>query len=137
MLVHDAARPLVTADLVERVARRRGPGHGAAIPVVPMTDTLKRLHGDRVEATVDRADVVAAQTPQAARIDLFEAAFERFPPAGPAIWTDEAALLEACTIPVHVVPGDPRNLKVTVPDDLARVRTALSGSPAVRLGIRP
>ena len=127
------ARPLVSAELVERVAAA-ATRHGAAIPVVPVTDTLKRVRGDRVEATVDRADLVAAQTPQGARIDLFEAAFERLPPAGPATWTDEAALLEACTIPVHVVPGDPRNLKVTVPDDLARVRTALSGSPAVRLG---
>ena len=133
VLVHDAARPLVTADLVGLVAAAAA-RHGAAIPVVSVTDTLKRVRGDRVEATVDRADLVAAQTPQAARLDRFEAAFERFPPDGPPTWTDEAALLEACTIPVHVVPGDPRNLKVTVPDDLARVRTALTGSPAVRLG---
>ena len=82
VLVHDAARPLVSAELVERVAAAAA-RHGAAIPVVPVTDTLKRVRGDRVEATVDRADLVAAQTPQGARIDLFEAAFERFPPAGP------------------------------------------------------
>ena len=135
VLVHDAARPLVTADLVERVAAAAA-RHGAAIPVVSVTDTLKRVRGDRVEATVDRADLVAAQTPQAARLDRFEAAFERFPPAGPPTWTDEAALLEACTIPVHVVPGDPRNLKVTVPDDLARVRDRAHRESCGAAGIR-
>ena len=133
VLVHDAARPLVTPQLIARVAAAAA-HHGAAIPVVPVTDTLKRVRDDRVEATVDRADLAAAQTPQGARFGLFEAAFERIPPAGPASWTDEAALLEACTIPVHVVPGDPRNVKVTVPDDLARVRSALAGGTVTRLG---
>ena len=55
-----------------------------------------------------------------------DAAFERFPPAGPDAWTDEAALLEACRIPVHALPGEPTNLKVTVPADLARVEAALA-----------
>jgi 2-C-methyl-D-erythritol 4-phosphate cytidylyltransferase/2-C-methyl-D-erythritol 2,4-cyclodiphosphate synthase len=133
VLVHDAARPLVTPALVERVATAAAI-HGAAIPVVPVTDTLKQVRDGRVDATVERDGLAAAQTPQAARMRLFEAAFERFPAEGPATWTDEAGLLEACTIPVHVVPGDPRNVKVTVPDDLARVRSALAGSGTTRLG---
>jgi 2-C-methyl-D-erythritol 4-phosphate cytidylyltransferase/2-C-methyl-D-erythritol 2,4-cyclodiphosphate synthase len=133
VLVHDAARPLVTPAIVERVARATA-RHGAAIPVVPVTDTLKRVTDERVAATVERAGLVAAQTPQGARLGVFEAAFERISPWGPVTWTDEAGLLEACTIPVHVVPGDPRNVKVTVSDDLERVRAALAGTPAVRLG---
>jgi 2-C-methyl-D-erythritol 4-phosphate cytidylyltransferase/2-C-methyl-D-erythritol 2,4-cyclodiphosphate synthase len=133
VLVHDAARPLVTTSLVQRVAIAAH-RYGAAIPALPVTDTLKRVRGAVVEATVDRADLVAAQTPQGARASLLEAAFERFPATGSTTWTDEGALLEACTIPVHVVPGDPRNVKVTVPDDLVGVRFALAERPAVRLG---
>jgi 2-C-methyl-D-erythritol 4-phosphate cytidylyltransferase/2-C-methyl-D-erythritol 2,4-cyclodiphosphate synthase len=133
VLVHDAARPLVTADLITRVAAAAA-RHGAAIPVVSIPDTLKRIRGDVVESTVDRTGLAAAQTPQGARMGVFHEAFERIRPDGTATWTDEAALLEACTIPVHVVPGDPRNLKVTVPDDLARVRSVLAGSSAMRLG---
>ncbi|MBM4409588.1 MAG: 2-C-methyl-D-erythritol 2,4-cyclodiphosphate synthase, partial [Chloroflexi bacterium] len=133
VLVHDAARPLIDAPLIARVAAaaRR---HGAAIPVVTVADTLKRIDGDRVRETVDRSDLAAAQTPQGARLGLLQAAYARFPPATSATWTDEAALLEACTIAVHVVPGDPRNLKVTVPDDLDRVRSALAPGGEMRLG---
>ena len=97
---------------------------------------LKRVEGDRVAATVDRSGLAAAQTPQG---DPRAASFERRSrgtAAGPATWTDEAALLEACTIPVHVVPGDPGNLKVTVPADLARAADALGGAgAAARTGI--
>lgn len=133
ILVHDAARPLVDPALVARVAAAAH-RHGAAIPVVPVADTLKRIDGDRVRETVDRSDLAAAQTPQAARLGLFQAAYARFPPEAAATFTDEAALLEACTIAVHVVPGDPRNLKVTVPDDLGRVRSALTPNGSMRLG---
>jgi 2-C-methyl-D-erythritol 2,4-cyclodiphosphate synthase len=100
--------------------------YGAAIPVVPVTDTLKRLDGEVVAGTVDRASLAAAQTPQGARSTLLRSAFERFPPGGPEEWTDEAALLEACRIPVHALPGEPTNLKVTVPADLVRVEVALA-----------
>jgi len=66
LLVHDAARPLVSPDLVRAIAEAAA-RHGAAIPVVPITETLKRLDGDRVGVTVDRSGVVAAQTPQGVR----------------------------------------------------------------------
>ena len=68
-----------------------------------------------------------AQTPQGVRHGLLRAAYDRFPPHGPETWTDEAALLEACKIPVHVVPGDPSNLKVTLPADLPRAEVLLTG----------
>lgn len=133
VLVHDAARPVVDPALIGRVAAAAA-AFGAAIPVLPVADTLKRITGDVVAGTVDRTDLVAAQTPQGMRLGLLEAAYARFPPAALPTFTDEAALLEACTIAVHVVPGDPRNTKVTVPDDLVRVRRALGGSASTRLG---
>src|SRR5262245_8046262 len=126
VLVHDGARPMPSPGLVSAVALAAA-AHGAAIPVVPVTDTLKRLDGDVVVETVDRSGLGAAQTPQGARASILRSAFERFPPEGPEAWTDEAALLEACRIPVHALPGEPANLKVTVPADLARVELAISG----------
>ncbi|HEV8280783.1 MAG TPA: 2-C-methyl-D-erythritol 2,4-cyclodiphosphate synthase, partial [Candidatus Limnocylindrales bacterium] len=104
---------------------------GAAVPVVPVSDTIKRVTGDRIEATVDRSDLVAAQTPQGVRRALLRKALAS-PLAADGTWTDEAALLEACNIAVHVVPGDPANLKVTVPDDLDRVANLLAGGRATR-----
>jgi len=125
VLVHDGARPLVTPALVGAVAAAVS-RHGAAIPVVPVAETLKRVEDGRVAGTVDRAGLAAAQTPQGARRGLLLEAFDRFPPDGPDTFTDEAALLEACRIPVHAIPGEPANLKVTLPDDLRRVEHALA-----------
>jgi 2-C-methyl-D-erythritol 4-phosphate cytidylyltransferase/2-C-methyl-D-erythritol 2,4-cyclodiphosphate synthase len=124
ILVHDGARPLVSSALVDAVAAATAT-HGAAIPVMPVADTLKRVEGGRVVATVDRTGLVAAQTPQGVRRDVLAAAYAAFPPDGPETWTDEAALLEACRIPVHAIPGEAANLKVTLPDDLRLVETAL------------
>ena len=126
ILVHDAARPLASPVLVRAVAEAAA-RHGAAIPVVPVTETLKRLDGDLVGATVDRTEVVAAQTPQGLRRSLLERAYAQFPPDGPETWTDEASLLEACRIPVHAISGEATNLKVTVPLDLERARALLDG----------
>jgi 2-C-methyl-D-erythritol 4-phosphate cytidylyltransferase/2-C-methyl-D-erythritol 2,4-cyclodiphosphate synthase len=133
LLVHDGARPLVSPALVSAVARATAE-HGAAIPVLPVSETVKRLDGDLVGETVDRSGLATAQTPQGVRSDLLARAYERFPAAGPETWTDEAALLEACRIPVHAIPGEPGNLKVTVPADLARAESALLGTSAGRLG---
>ncbi len=133
VLVHDGARPLVGPALVEAVIRASA-RYGAAIPVLPVVETLKRVVDDVVAGTVDREGLGAAQTPQGVRRGILRAAYDRFPPAGPQIWTDEAALLEACRIPVHVVPGDPSNLKVTLPADLRRAETALGGARGARVG---
>jgi 2-C-methyl-D-erythritol 4-phosphate cytidylyltransferase/2-C-methyl-D-erythritol 2,4-cyclodiphosphate synthase len=134
VLVHDGARPLVRAELIGAVARATV-RHGAAIPVVPLAETLKQIHGDRVGVTVERSGLGAAQTPQGIRRDLLREAYRRYPAAAAQTWTDEAALLEACGIPVHVVPGDPDNLKVTVPGDLRRAVAGLVGGRVVRTGI--
>jgi 2-C-methyl-D-erythritol 4-phosphate cytidylyltransferase/2-C-methyl-D-erythritol 2,4-cyclodiphosphate synthase len=134
VLVHDAARPLVTAGLVSGVADATA-RHGAAIPILPIAETLKRIDDGLVGATVERTGLGTAQTPQGARRDLLREAYRRFPADGPATFTDEAALLEACSIPVHVVPGDPGNLKVTLPGDLRLASAALTRGRATRTGI--
>jgi 2-C-methyl-D-erythritol 4-phosphate cytidylyltransferase/2-C-methyl-D-erythritol 2,4-cyclodiphosphate synthase len=129
VLVHDGARPLASAALVSAVLAAASE-HGAAIPVLPVTDTIKRISDGLVEATVDRTVLGAAQTPQGVRRSLLRDAFAHFPPGGPETWTDEAALLEACRIPVHALPGEPSNLKVTLPADLATADAALVGARA-------
>ena len=126
ILVHDAARPLASPDLIRAVAAAAA-AHGAAIPTLPVTETLKRLEGVFIAATVDRTDVVAAQTPQGLRLSLLLSAYSEYPPDGPETWTDEASLLEACRIPVHAILGEATNLKVTVPLDLDRAQLFLDG----------
>ena len=133
VLVHDGARPLVSTALVEAVIDAVAV-HGAALPVLPIAETLKRVDGDRVVGTVERAGLAAAQTPQGARRRLLLDAWERFPPDRPPAFTDEAALLEACTISVHAIPGEPANLKVTLPDDLSRVERELAAPGLPRVG---
>jgi 2-C-methyl-D-erythritol 4-phosphate cytidylyltransferase / 2-C-methyl-D-erythritol 2,4-cyclodiphosphate synthase len=126
VLVHDGARPLVSAALVRAVLLATA-HDGAAIPVVPIAETVKRLENGTVAATVDREELATAQTPQGVRRGLLRNAFATYPPGGPETWTDEAALLEACNIAVHAIPGESSNLKVTVPGDVERVRAALRG----------
>jgi 2-C-methyl-D-erythritol 4-phosphate cytidylyltransferase / 2-C-methyl-D-erythritol 2,4-cyclodiphosphate synthase len=133
VLVHDAARPLATPALIRAVALAVAE-HGAAIPVLPVAETLKRLEGDGVGSTIDRTNVVTAQTPQGARRSLFARAYETYSPFGPEIWTDEAALLEACRIPVHAVSGEATNLKVTVPADILRASAILEDRSATDEG---
>jgi 2-C-methyl-D-erythritol 4-phosphate cytidylyltransferase len=126
VVVHDAARPLAGPDLFAAVvaAVREGDVDGA-VPVVPVADTLKRVRGARVVATVDRDDVVAIQTPQAFAADALRAAH-----AGGADATDDAGLLEAAGLTVGTVPGDPRNFKLTRPEDLALAEALLDGARA-------
>jgi 2-C-methyl-D-erythritol 4-phosphate cytidylyltransferase / 2-C-methyl-D-erythritol 2,4-cyclodiphosphate synthase len=135
VLVHDGARPLVTPALVQAVAEAAAE-HGAAIPVIPIGETVKRIEDGRVAATIDRTPLATAQTPQGVRRSILRAAFERFAADDAATFTDEAALLEACSIPVHVIDGDPGNVKVTLPADLERAEAALGArGAAIRTGI--
>lgn len=136
ILVQDGARPMVSPALVAAVAAGTK-AFGAAIPVLALAETVKRIAGGQVVETLDRSALGTAQTPQGIQRALLERAYTAFPPAGPPTYTDEAALLEACRIPVHAVPGDPENLKVTLPGDVERAEATLVGSrlPAVG-GIR-
>jgi 2-C-methyl-D-erythritol 4-phosphate cytidylyltransferase/2-C-methyl-D-erythritol 2,4-cyclodiphosphate synthase len=133
LLVHDGARPLVSTALVESVARAAAE-HGAAIPVLPVTETLKRLDGDLIAGTVDRTGAATAQTPQGVRWDVLRQAISVVHPGDAAELTDEAALLEAAGIAVHAVPGEAGNLKITRPDDLALAEARLAGTGLTRTG---
>ena len=117
-LVHDGARPLASAALARRVldAARE---HGAAVPALPVTDTIKRVDGagDVIE-TLPRDELRAAQTPQAFAGELLRRAHA----AATAEATDDAALVEALGAPVHVVEGEAANVKVTAPGDLELIR---------------
>jgi 2-C-methyl-D-erythritol 4-phosphate cytidylyltransferase/2-C-methyl-D-erythritol 2,4-cyclodiphosphate synthase len=133
VLVHDGARPLVTAALVGAVIDAAAT-YGAAIPVLPVAETIKRIDGETISETVDRIDLAVAQTPQGIRWDVLRRAIEQRPFSGPESWTDEAALLEACKIPVHAVPGEGSNIKVTLPADLRLAEARLSASGQVWIG---
>ena len=130
VLVHDGARPVLRPALVAAVAEAAAI-HGAAIPVLEIGETVKRVDGTRVVETIDRKTLKLAQTPQGIRAGLLREAWRRFAPDGERTFTDEAALLEAARIPVHAIPGDPANLKVTVPADLEWVAVALAPSGSI------
>jgi 2-C-methyl-D-erythritol 4-phosphate cytidylyltransferase len=114
VVVHDAARPLATARLFAAVVDAVRAGADAAVPGISLSDTVKRVDGDRVVETVERDDLVAVQTPQAFRAAALRAAHAR---GGDA--TDDAALVEQSGGVVVVVAGDRRNIKITGADDLA------------------
>ena len=121
VVVHDAARPLASASLFDAVIDAVGHGADAAIPVIALADTIKRVDGSRVVETVPRDSLVAAQTPQAFRASVLRAAH-----VGGADASDDAALVEARGNRVVVVPGDPANLKITTATDLVVAAAALS-----------
>jgi len=116
VLVHDGARPLVTADLIDRVIEA-GRKSGAAVPIVPVDDTLKEIESDRVVRTLDRSRVGRAQTPQGFVFTLLGQALASAEETG-FTGTDEASLVERLGRPVAVVAGDPRNIKITTSLDL-------------------
>jgi 2-C-methyl-D-erythritol 4-phosphate cytidylyltransferase/2-C-methyl-D-erythritol 2,4-cyclodiphosphate synthase len=123
VLVHDAARPLITPALVDacaRVARETG----AAILATPVADTIKRVRDNAIVETVDRSNLWAAQTPQGfRRADLLDAC--RVAMTNGVGFTDEASLAEALGRPVAIVPGDRLNLKITHPEDLELIDALL------------
>lgn len=120
VLVHDAARPFVTAGLIDRVLAALAAGEPAAIPGVPLVDTVKRVERGAVAETLDREALVAAQTPQGFRRDVLAGAL-----AGDhAGATDCASLAERAGHRVAVVAGDPANVKITTADDLGRAEGA-------------
>ena len=120
VLVHDAVRPLVTSEIIEDVLQAVEK-HGAAIAGVPAVDTVKQVErnpeGAVIHTTIPRASVVLAQTPQGFRYGLLKQAFDAAAADG-FLGTDEASLLERAGIPVAVVMGSPRNLKITAPADM-------------------
>jgi 2-C-methyl-D-erythritol 4-phosphate cytidylyltransferase len=112
VVVHDAARPLVTADLVRRCIDGLA-GYDGAIAAAPVTDTIKEVEGERVISTPDRSRLWAVQTPQVFRAAILRQALE-----GDLTATDDAALVEAIGGTVRVVEAPRENLKVTTPFDV-------------------
>lgn len=116
VLVHDAARPFVSAPLIARVIRavRRGT---AAVPILPIRDTVKEVISGKVARTVERERLGLAQTPQGFRTEVLKEAVRQ---AGRDQFygTDEASLVERIGVEVQAVEGDPKNLKVTFDGDL-------------------
>ena len=124
VVVHDAARPFAPPDLFTEVIRAVDAGADGAIPVVPVTDTVKRIDGIRVVGTVDRTELASAQTPQAFRVEALREAHERAEADDQA--TDDAMLLETRAT-VVAIPGDPMNFKITTLLDLARAEARIGG----------
>lgn len=128
--VHDAARPLASTALMQRLVAAVEDGAEAVLPGLPVTDTIKRVVDGVVQATVDRRELVAVQTPQVFRLGALRAAHA----AGAHLAEDErtaasddAGLVERLVgLPVHVVPGEDRAMKITTVTDLALVETMLA-----------
>lgn len=125
VLIHDAARLFASKGLVER-AIAAAKAHGAAIPGVSVTDTIKEVDAESsVLATPPRARLRAVQTPQAFRFDLILAAHKSAQAAGESELTDDGAIAEWAGHKVHVFEGDPDNMKVTSAEDLAAAEARL------------
>lgn len=121
VLVHDAARPLTPPAMIVRVVAALAEGAEAVIPVLPVTDTIKRVdRAGRVRGTVDRDSLRAVQTPQGFRVAVLRAAYG----AADGAATDDAGLVERLGIEVRTVPGDPAAMKITTAFDL-RLAAAL------------
>jgi len=120
VLVHDAARPILPQEVIERVLAPLGEGWDGAVPALAVADTVKRVWGGSVVETLDRSELVLAQTPQA-----FVTSVLREAVAADVEGSDCASLVEARGGRIRIVPGDRRLLKVTSAEDLALVSTWL------------
>lgn len=115
--VHDGVRPFVTSEEIERTVRA-AQATGAAILTAPVTDTIKTVKDDKIGRTLDRTGLRRALTPQCFRFELLRRAFDQSPRLV-AQATDESSLVEALGVPVTIVEGDARNIKITRPEDIA------------------
>lgn len=121
--IHDAARPLVTSEVVMR-AIRAAAKCGAAAPAVPVKDTVKRAVGGVVESTPDRSELFAVQTPQVFEHGLILGALEKAVAEGEVL-TDDCAAVERLGMMVKLTEGSYENLKLTTPDDVAAAKAIL------------
>ncbi|SRR5579884_969871 len=121
--VHDAVRPFVSIDLIEKVVAA-AEQTGAAILGIPPVDTVKQVHRTIIHSTLPREHIVLAQTPQVFRVDLLRRAYEQAEKDG-FVGTDEASLVEHLDVHVTVVLGSDRNIKITKPSDMALARLFL------------
>ena len=135
VLVHDAARPFVSAALIGAAIDALGSDGLAAIPAMPVTDTIKRIDAaGQIAETPPRDRLVSVQTPQAFRFSALLAAHQSAFTAGRDGFTDDAALMEWAGHPVTTFPGEPANLKLTHPQDFIRADSPAGRSLVVRVG---
>lgn len=130
VLVHDGARPFAGKDLLRRVVDAAAL-YGAAIPALPVQDTVKRGDGDGfILETVPRDSLYTVQTPQGFQRKLLVEAYRKCPEQV----TDDAALMEKMGCPVHLVMGDKRNIKLTTPEDVQMAEAFLYPLPRIGMG---
>ncbi len=116
VLVHDGVRSLVSEDLIDRVIEAAREA-GAAVPAIPVEDTIKLVEGNEVSRTLDREKILRVQTPQGFSYPILKAALDKAKEEN-FYGTDEASLVERIGKKVCVVQGDPKNIKITTPEDL-------------------
>jgi 2-C-methyl-D-erythritol 4-phosphate cytidylyltransferase len=139
--VHDSARVCVAAEWIDRVFQAAAKS-GAAVPVMPVTATLKRVGSDDlITETVSREGLHLAQTPQVFRKDIITEAYAALMEKGPAAFggiaiTDDAQLVAAAGHPVTAVRGDPRNIKITTKEDLRLATVVLKALPQKKVSKR-
>lgn len=143
VLIHDGARPLVTPELVDRVADAAR-DHGAAVPVVAVPESMRLLRDGHIVGIMDKTGLYRSQTPHGARRDVLLSAYQHQDPHGPETFIDETTLVQSAGVSVTTVPGDPVNLKVTLRGDeelafaLLEARSRpVRGAPADLPGGRP
>jgi len=125
--IHDAARPGLDGAMITSLMRAIENGAAAALPVLPVVDTLKQVDQNRVTGTTDRDRLGRAQTPQMFRLDMLLALHEAHNPAVEI--TDDILLFEAANETIAAVPGDDRLLKLTTPADFAILSSLIHGAP--------
>jgi 2-C-methyl-D-erythritol 4-phosphate cytidylyltransferase/2-C-methyl-D-erythritol 2,4-cyclodiphosphate synthase len=132
VLVHDSARPFASARLVAGLIEALESGARGVIPAIPVTDTVKKVAGNTVAETLDRAELAAVQTPQAFEAELLKEAHERALAEGWEV-TDDASMVERLA-EVAVIPGEAANVKITVPEDLKRLEASRVTVPCTGWG---
>jgi 2-C-methyl-D-erythritol 4-phosphate cytidylyltransferase len=134
VLIHDGARPLVTPELVDRVAAEAWK-QGAAVPIVAVPESMREVVDGEIIRTVDRTRLYRSQTPHGARLELLRRAYSIQDPRGPETFIDETTLVQRAGISVATVPGEAQNLKVTLPGD-DELAIALLGARALSSDLR-
>lgn len=138
VLIHDAARPFISAKLISRVIAGLEK-HGGVVPGIALADTIKKAPDGTIERTVDRTGLWIVQTPQGFAFDAICAAHEKARQSGQSSLTDDAAVAELAGIEVAIVPGSSENQKMTTSEDLAEANRALNATlgslPDIRTGV--
>jgi 2-C-methyl-D-erythritol 4-phosphate cytidylyltransferase len=137
LLIHDGARPLLTSGLFDRVAFAAR-ANGAAVPVVPVPESMRRMTHGRIVSILDRTDLYRSQTPHGIQRRVLMEVYKSHDPRGPKTFIDETTLVQSAGVVVSTVPGEPANLKVTLPGDEELAFALLEArARGVQVGVTP